>query len=267
MGIDYIIHYDCEPKRALTVEGLMGYLKGRERAHAIIDLYRDNGDHRAPSEMGFEMVRRTADGGEDVEIVVVQDLLDAAQALTPWEGACEGCPANRAGVPFGCVGSINYPLSSRGERWLLDQLPGNDHPLPFMLLQKALFELGYTGQAAARLRAQEGVFLESARPLERDIEGIVITGDQVFEIFFLSGDIQPAHGSMLLQFSGGISQDLDADQIMQLGLAPPAEWIAAHIPFLLRVEPGDDETIAALKMFLHALYVAFGQGAAVLLDV
>ncbi len=267
MGIDYIIHYDCEPKRALTVEGLMGYLKGRERAHAIIDLYRDNGDHRPPSEMGFEMVRRSADGGEDVEIIVVQDLLDAAEALTPWEPACEGCPANRAGVPFGCVGSINYPLSSRGERWLLDQLPGNDHPLPFVLLQKAIFELGYTGEAAARLRAQEGIFLENVHPLERDIDGIVITGDQVFEIFFLSGPIQPAHGSMLLQFSGAISQELDAGQIMQLGLAPSAEWIAANIPFRPRYEPGDDETIAALKTYLHALYVAFGLGVPLLLDV
>ena len=72
---------------------------------------------------------------------------------------------------------------------------------------------------------------------------------------------------MLLQFGGGISQDLDADQIMQLGLAPSAEWIAAHIPFLPRREPGDDETIAALKRFLHALYVAFGLGVPVLLDV
>jgi hypothetical protein len=267
VGIDYIIHYECEPKRALTVEGLMGYLKGRERAHAIIDLYRDNGDLRPPSEMGFEMVRRTVDGGEDVEIIVVQDLLDAAEALTPWEPVCEGCPANRAGVPFGCVGSINYPLSSRGERWLLDQLPGNDHPLPFVLLQKAIFELGYTGESAARLRAQEGIFLESTRPLERNIDGIVITGDQVFEIFFLSGPIQPAHGSMLLQFSGAISQDLDADQIMQLGLAPSAEWIAANIPFRPRHEPGDGETIAAVKTFLHALYVAFGLGVPLLLDV
>ena len=267
MGIDYIIHYDCEPKRALTVEGLMGYLKGRERANAIIELYRNNGDHRPPSEMGFEMVRRSAEGGEEVEIIVVQDLLDAAEALTPWEPACAGCPANRAGVPFGCVGSINYPLSSQGERWLLDQLPGNDHPLPFMLLQKALYELGYTGQTAARLRAQEGVFLESSRPLERDIDGVIITGDQVFELLFLSGPIQPAHGSMLLQFTGSISQDLDADQIMQLGLTPSPDWIAANIPFRHRLEPGNDPTIVALKNFLHALYMAFGLGAPVLLDV
>ncbi len=65
MGIDYLIQYDCEPKRALTIEGLMGRLKGRDRAARIIQLYRENGDTRPPSKMGFEMARRLPDGTEE----------------------------------------------------------------------------------------------------------------------------------------------------------------------------------------------------------
>ena len=267
MGIDYVVHYECEPKRALTLEGLMARVKGRERADAIIELYRAQCDPRPPRQMGFEMVRRTAGGGEEQEVIVVQDLLDAAEALTPWEPYCVDCPANYAGRSFGCIGAINYPLSLAGERWLLDQLPGNDYPLVYMLLQKAIQEQGYRGEAAARLRAQNGVFFESGEAPSRSIDGFVVTGDQVFEMLFLSGHIRPAHGALLLQFFDAIYSDLDADVMMQLADPPSAEWIDQTAPFLHRPEPSDDATIAALKQFFHALYTAYRLGVPLLLDV
>ncbi len=267
MGIDYVVHYDCEPKRALTLEGLMARLKGRERADAIIELYRAQGDTRPPREMGFEMVRRTAEGGEEQEVIVVQDLLDAAEELMPWEKYCVGCPANHMGRPFGCIGAINYPLSLAGERWLLDQLPGNDYPLVYLLLQKAIHEQGYHGEAAARLRAQSGVFLESGETPVRSVDGFVVTGDQVFEMLLLSGHIRPAHGALLLQFFDAIYSDLDADIMMRLADPPSVEWIDQTVPFLQRAEPSDDETVAALKRFFHALYTAYRLGVPLLLDV
>jgi len=267
MGIDYVVQYDCEPKHALTLEGLMIRLKGRDRADAVIQLYRDQGDMRTPTNMGFEMVRRLPDGSEETQVVVVQDLLDMAAELTPWESHCIDCPANWSGGPFGCVGAINYPLSEQAERWLLDQLPDNEHPLAFMLLQGALREMGYTGQSVATLRAQQGMFFEAGQPLERDLEAVRVTGDQVFELLFMSGPIYPAHGSMLLQFFGGISPDLDADVIMQLAAPPSQDWIDAHVPFLHVVQRSDDVTILALKQFFYALYIAFRLGVPVLLDV
>lgn len=267
MGVDYIIHYDCEPKQALTLAGMMGRLKGRERAQAIIQLYRDEGDHRPPSEMGFEMVRRLPDGTEETEVVVVQHLLDAAEELVPWESHCTTCPANHLGSSFGCVNTINYPISAQGERWLLDQLPDNDHPLIFMLLQSALREMRYTGQSAAQLRARTGIFFASEQAITREFGTVPITSDQVFEMLFLSGPLQPAHGSMLLQFFGGISQDLDADVMMQLANPPSREWIAEHIPYQHMIVPGDDGTILTLKEFFRALHVAYTLGMPVLLDV
>ncbi len=266
MGIDYIIDYDCAPKRALSVAGLMGRLKGRDRAQAVIQLYRDEGDMRPPSQMGFEMVRRTPDGTEETEIVVVQDMLDAAEELVPWEPYCEGCPANAAQAPFGCIGAINYPISTAAERWLLDRLANSDHPLPYMLLQRAIRDMGYKGEAAHPLRMQSGVFLESPEPLERDLEALRINGDQVFEMLFLSGPIQPAHGTLLLQFFGAISQDLDADVMMRLADPPSDAWVAEQVPFLLAHE-GGDETIRALIAFFLALYTAFRLRVPVLLDV
>lgn len=267
MGIDYVVHYDCEPKRALTLEGLMLRLKGRDRADAIIELYRAQGDQRPPREMGFELVRNTAEGGEEQQVVIVQDLLDAAEELAPWAKYCEGCPANHARRPFGCIGAINYPLSRAGEQWLLDQLPGNDFPLVYLLLQKAIMEQGYHGEAAARLRAQSGVFLESAEAPQRSVDGFDVTADQIFEMLFLSGHIRPAHGALLLQFFDAIYSDLDADVMMQLADPPSVEWIDTTVPFLHRPAPGDDATIAALKQFFFALHTAYRLGVPLLLDV
>lgn len=267
MGADFVIDFACEAKAALTLDGLLSRLKGRDRAAAIIQLYRDRGDARSAAHMGFEMVRRLPDGSEEREILVVQNLLDAAEELREWEPLCAQCPANRTGMPFGCVGAINYPVSVRAERWLLDQLPGNDHPLPYMLLQRAVLDMGYSGEHAASLRAQTGVFFESAEPLTRDLEAMLISGDQVFELLFLSGHIRPAHGTMLLQFFGAISQDLDADTIMQLPRPPSQDWITDNVPFQMPARGGDDVSITALKGFFAALHLAYRLGANMLLDV
>ncbi len=267
MGADYVVHYDCEPKQALTLEGMMGRLKGRDRAEKIIRLYREQGDRRSPAQMGFEMVRRLPDGTEETEVIVVQSLLDSAAELTPWEAHCASCPANLTGTPFGCVGAINYPISVAAERWLLSQLPGDDHPLVFMLLQSAIREMGYIGQTVAPLRAQDGVFLESPDVLERSLGHVVVNGNQVFEMLLLSGPIYPAHGSLLLQFFGAISPDLEADEMMQLANPPSDQWVEEHVPFRHAPARADDNSIAALKDFFRAVYRGFRLGVPVLLDV
>src|SRR5690606_23769631 len=110
MAIDYVIDLDCIPKQTLGTMGILERLKGRDRAHAIIQLYRQNGDNRPPSEMGFEMVRTAADGNEETQVIIVQHLLDSADELIPLEHHCDGCPANRTGDPFGCMGQISYPI-------------------------------------------------------------------------------------------------------------------------------------------------------------
>jgi hypothetical protein len=267
VGIDHVIHYDCEAKQTLTVENLIDRIKGRDRARIIIRLYHDEGDHRLPSQMGFQMVRRLPDGTEETEIIRVQDLLDAAEELARWEPACTGCPANRAGSPFGCISAINYPISAQAERWLLDQMPDQNHLLSFVLLQKTLCEMGYTGESAAPLRQREGMFWESVEPLARDMGSFQVSGDQVFELLFLSGPIYPAHGSLLLLFFGGISQDLDADTLMQLASPPSRDWIQTTAPLLLAPHAADDESIHTLKDFFAALHTAYRLGVPLLLDV
>ncbi len=265
MAIDYIIDYACVPKSTLTTEGILERLKGRERAESIIQLFRRNGDNRPPSQMGFELTRTAADGQEETRVIVVQALLDAADELTPLAHYCEGCPANASKRPFGCMNRIDYPISQRGELWLLNQLPGPDEPLVWLLLRKGIEDFGYDGGSVKPLRGEVQTYFEETGVLARLMGEFHITTNQVFEMTFTVGHIQPSHAGVLLLFFHAITRDLDADAIMTISQAPAD----AHerYPFLLQPEDGDDRTIRQLKAFLYALYVAWTLNVPLLLDV
>src|SRR5262249_17721413 len=111
MAIDYIIDYACVPKETLTTNGIVERIKARERANAVIKLFREKGDQRPPSQMGFEFPRTNLNGEKETRVIVVQEMLDQAAELAPLAHYCEGCPANVHNRPFGCIGQIEYPIS------------------------------------------------------------------------------------------------------------------------------------------------------------
>ena len=266
MAIDYIIDYDCIPKQTLGTLGILERLKGRERAETIIQLYRQNGDERPPSEMGFEMVRTAADGSEETQIIVVQHLLDSADELIPLEHYCEGCPANRSGDPFGCMGRISYPLSPFGEAWLLNQLPDPPGaPLIWLLLKQGIQEFHYDGSRVRLLREAGQTHFSEARTIQRELGEIIVNSDQVFEMIFLLGSIQPNHAGILLLFFGALDRDLEADDIMRIGAMPLAQREA--LDFRITISAEDDQTTGELKQFLYALYLAWQLDVQLLLDV
>ncbi|MCU0512144.1 MAG: hypothetical protein MUE40_06185 [Anaerolineae bacterium] len=254
MAIDYIIDYDCIPKQRLTTEGLLERLKGLERAADIIALHREAGDTTPPGELEFEFRRRTGDGHETLMVVKVRHLLDEAADLEPLEHHCTHCPANRAGRPFGCAGSIPYPIPAATETWLLNQLPGSEAPLVYLLLQKGIEDFEYDGQAVAPLR-RDGVYFESPRPPARHLGDFLINASQVYEMLFTVGDIIPNHAAMVLLFFHAIDRDLQAHEIMALTPVPPEA--TRRFPFRLALKPNDAPDLAAMKAFFHALYIAW----------
>jgi len=264
LGIDYVIDYACEPKRQIATMGILARLKARERATRVIQLYRDNGDMRPPSEMGFEMARSTPDGEEEVQVVIVQNLLDEAAQLDPLVHHCVGCPANRTGAPFGCFGVVNYPISKTGEMWLLKQLPVAEEPLVFLLLRNVISENRELAEQAASIRAGTNNIFETEDVFGRVVEGITATTNHLFGLLFLLDNINPTYGSMLMLFFGAIRRDLEAHEIQALNPAP-ADYRERY-PFKLAPDAADDGTIAALKGFLEALYIAYGLNITVSLD-
>ncbi len=267
MAIDYVIDYACIPKQTLTSAGIVERLKAWERAQAVIRLFRENGDDRPPSQMGFEFTRTNPDGEEETRVIVVQEMLDLAAELDPLAHYCEGCPANLRAEPFGCVGLIEYPISAAAERWLLDQLPGIDQPLVWMLLRQGVQELGYSGELVKPLRA-DSTYFEERRVAGRDLAEFVMSADQVFEMLFLLGDIQPAHAGILLLLFNAIPREVEAAQIVQImNRNLSAEDIARDYPFQMTIQPDDDPTAAELKAFFYALHRAWTLNVALLLDV
>jgi hypothetical protein len=267
MAIDYIIDYGCDPKRALGTGGILERLKERDRARTIISLFRSNGDQRPPSEMGFEFTRNTTEGEEETRIIVVQDLLDSAAELDPYAPACVGCAANASGEAFGCMGQIQYPFSAAAERWLIDRLPAIDEPLLWLLLRQGVQEMGYDGATVAPLRPN-ATYFETSQVLMRDLADFSISSDQVFEMLFLLGDVQPPHAGMLLQFFDAVPRAKEASQIAPImNRALSADMIAQQYPLQLKPNPLDDHTIADVKRFFAALHRAWSLNVPLLLDV
>lgn len=256
MAIDYVIDYDCVPKQTIGTEGIVERLKSRERADMIIRMFRENGDDRPPSEMGFEFTRSTPEGEEETQLIVVQDILDVVADLNPVSHHCKGCPANRTGTPFGCTGFIQYPISGKGEEWLLNQLPGVNEPLIWLLLKQGVEGFDYDGATIARLRAQGDNYFEDNQAAYRFLGEFSLNANQIFEMIFMVGDIIPNHSAIMLLFYNAIERsELQANEIM--ALAPANDEIVKKHPFLHQIIQGDDRTIADLKAFLNAVYIAW----------
>lgn len=264
MAIDYIIDYACTPKQTLTTEGILERLKGKQRAETIIALFRKNGDNRPPSEMGFEFTRSTPDGTEETRVIVVQYLLDAAAELTPMEQHCHNCPANRTGKSFGCMGFIQYPISTKAETWLLNRLPVPDEPLIWLLLRQGIEEFQYDGASVRPLRQTSGTYFEEQKVISRRLGEFEVNADQVFEMIFAVGPVNPNHAALLLLFFRAIDRELEASQIMQIAPASPDTY-QAH-PFIIQAESGDDTTISEFKAFFRALHLAWGLHVPMLID-
>ncbi len=267
MAIDTIVDLACVPKETLGTQGILDRLKARDRANTVIQLYRDGSDSRPPSEMGFELSRNLPDGSEETRVVIVQDMLDEAAELDPLASYCEGCPANLIGRPFGCMNFVQYPLSAEGEVWLLKQLPSPEEPLPWLLLRQAVAEMGYEGQSVEPLRASESYFADP-NGFVRGLGEFQVSTNQVFEMLFMLGHIQPAHAGILLLFFNAIDRSIEADVLTEvLNRTAPTEALRARHPFRHAAEPNDDRTTSDLKRFFLALYHAWSLNVRLLLDV
>ncbi|MDX1585489.1 MAG: hypothetical protein R3222_02050, partial [Balneolaceae bacterium] len=219
MGIDTIIDYACVPKEVLGNQGILERLKSREQAEAVVQVYRDQGDHRPLDEIGFEITRQAADGSMFTDTRIVADVLEQAAALDDLSDHCINCPANRGNLPFGCMYTLNYPFSEVGEVWLLQQLPPAGSPL-LHILNRGIEEYSYDGETARQLRFENpGTYFEADESLGRPYpdEDLIITTDMLFEMMFMVGSVLPAHAAMLLLFLNAISrEDVGPDELFWL---------------------------------------------------
>ncbi len=263
MAIDYIIEYDCAPKRELSADGIRERLKERARADEVIQWFRAAGDMREPDQMGFEFTQSSPDDPGDKQLIVVQDLIDHAAALDDYAEDCAACPANPGGRPFGCMGFIQYPITARAEAWLLERLPVPDEPLVWLLLKQGIQKLGYDGASVKALRAADGgvdaserAYFELPIAPRRRLGELRVSGDQALEMIFGVGErVIPNHAGVLLLFFGAINRDLEAAEIQDISSFDEA--IKERFAFVMQTEASADDRVREMVEFFRALYVAW----------
>ena len=232
MGIDYVIDLDCEPKQALSTEGIVNLVKARSRAETILAMARQNGDNRPPTEITFKIAVNRM-GKMETTDASVQMLLDQASGLEEHRSACANCPANRDNPNgYGCYDSIGYPLEADTEAFLLSRLPDKlDGPAGYMF-QSAMNDFAWDGAQAADMRAQGETFFRQRTAPSRKWSGLSITGDQLFHMMFHVGAIGSSHAMMLCLFFGLVSLGDNADAERAQTVQPQSTNARQMIDFL-----------------------------------
>ncbi len=261
MAIDYLLGVNCEPHRELGVDRLVALNRTRILARSALAHMREDGDARAPTEIEIQLTMRTTEG-DSARGVTLADLLEESRPLDKVAEHCGTCPAQ---LPreFACHRRIRYPIPERVEAWLMSRLPTSLACTAGALLVRGLAEFGWDGVPTAKMRAAGTTFFESRMPYgvryESKDGNIEISSDQLFQMMFLVGNLQPTHCLMLALFCGVIPHDtslhdLKDDAGRQRALAH------ANVP------SESDPEIEQLAAFLRALGVAARLDVPILVD-
>jgi hypothetical protein len=199
MAIDYVVDLPCLPKQAISIERIIALIKGKNQASAIIEMARRGGDQRPVEELSFTRVVMRPEGPVQ-EKMSVSTLLNQAQELQPHAHHCEGCKANLFDRPFGCFGSISYPIAARAEEWLMSLLPKDLNSPAGHLLRSAVTDFKYTGGIFLSMRPNE-TFFEGRIPIKRKwgswFSAWTLNSDQLLQMLFGLGNLQPSHCKMM----------------------------------------------------------------------
>jgi hypothetical protein len=211
MAIDHVLSFDCAPKRALGIEGLVDRLKARSRAEGVIRFAREQGDTSPVEAITFKIGIMGPNGVIEERDASVASLLQHSAPLEQHRRACAGCPANRGKREgFGCYESINYPIRASTEEWLLRRLPADLGCSAGYFFGKALVDFDWDGSQAAQMRASGRTFFESEDEAVIDYgDDAIIGSNVVFNMLFHVGHLGAEHAKMLCLFFGVLPHDLD----------------------------------------------------------
>ena len=261
MAIDYLLGVGCPPQRELGVERLVNLNRTRILARSALAHMREDGDARAPTEIEIQLTMRTTDG-DSARGVTLADLLEESRPLDSVAEYCGNCPAH---LPreFACHRRIRYPIPERVEAWLMSRLPESLACTAGALLVRGLAEFGWDGAPTAKMRAAGTTFFESRAPYgvrwQSDDGVIEISSDQLFQMMFMVGNLQPTHCLMLALFFGVIPHDTSLHDLKD----EPGRTRALEAANVATEADADIEQLAA---FLRALAVAARLDVPILVD-
>jgi hypothetical protein len=223
MGVDFVLDYDCPVKEQLSTAGMIGLIKSRSRATAVLEMARREGNTKPPSEILFTQRVERPGGVQEERGVSVQGLMDTTARLDDLAHHCEGCSARIAQKPFPCYGSIRYPIRLRTEQWLMSLLPTDLDCTAAVILQKYIKDFGYDGAPIQKPRGNPTFFEDrtghrttwkSKGFLGRFSPAFSLTSSQLLQMMFCLGSLQPPHCTMLCLFLGLIPHNTPPDALV-----------------------------------------------------
>lgn len=189
-------------------------------------------------------------------------LAEATSAPAGHAAACPTCAL--AGEDLACVGLVHGKLSARAEEWLAGRLPYSLESLPGLLLRQSIEQGGVKGDGGAALR--RAGLCEAPGPFSRHwgpfFRRVSVTTDQLLELLFAAGDVQPPHGLGVLIDLGALVIDGVVPETPEHGprlgelIERPTER-RERVLFGLAAPVDADASTRELVRYLRALWAAF----------
>lgn len=271
MAVDYVVNLECEPKlgvgggeSAKGTEAILELLKARSRAGAILEMATAQG--KDPADLSVTVRLLTPTGVATQQKVTYGQLIEQAKPLDDHSASCERCPANFLASPYGCYGTLNYPVPTSSEQWLFNRLQPPNHIGGHLFLQ-SIKDFKNRGATVDRMRAA-GLF-ESKNALSVShrlsfLSRVTVTSSQLIEAILGAGEtLDPWHCGSVLLWVGGIEVDgVVPTEPEHAEVLPSLESVfARHTRTAFAVAPGASGT--GDNPFLHvlkALYSSWVQG-------
>lgn len=203
MAIDFALQLPCAVRNDIPEAKLLSLVKHWGIVEIAISQFRETYPHYDMATIARECTVHIGvlgpDGIARQTPVTVAQLLSLIAPLEGVKGHCNGCPANVSGRSFGCIGKVNYPITSEAEAWLLSRLPEDAKGPSLSLLFKFLADLEIDGAQVDPQRTRAQMF-ELKAPAVRKWGGWFdkkqITSSQLLYMLAFGGNIGPQQAQL-----------------------------------------------------------------------
>ncbi|MBZ0137628.1 MAG: hypothetical protein K8I27_14775 [Planctomycetes bacterium] len=267
MSIVYYLDFPCDVKEQVKPGRMLRLMYARERANEAMNRARKKDPDVKPEDVRVELSLKGEDRTSQIKVTNAADVQKQYSELEALSHHCRDCRARIEPGSFGCRGKIDFPLSLKAEALLLGRIR-DSHGDPTGSMMCNYFESnGITGNRAAEMRKLPEVWFEGDKPLVRRLDdGRRISSNQVFEMFFLTGQISSKHARFLLGmfdlFEGALPLEAPLHSLPNLFVIEREEsgMPVSRVGLRLAEKPDDDRSTRQVQNFLGGLLFASEYG-------
>jgi hypothetical protein len=263
MSIVYYLDFPCEVKEQVKPGRMLRLLYARERANEAVNRARRKDPEIKPDSVRVELSLREKDRTGQLKVTNAGDIQRQYAELETLAHHCRDCRARIEPQSFGCRGRVEFPLSLKAEALLMSKVR-DSHGDPTASMLCNYFESnGITGNRAAEMRKLPDVWFEGDKPLVRRLDdGRRVSSNQVFELFFLTGQIGTKHARFLLGmfdlYEPNLPLDRPLDSLPNLFVIEREEsgMPVSRVGLRISESKADDRSTRQVQNFLGGLLFA-----------